>query len=116
MATFIEAMRAAREGMRIRRLYGPSESWMRASKYNWMLDEANNPVQLNVYDDTRVWEIEAPPPREYTFMEAIAMMEKGKKMRSTSGIYWIDDLHCLKEARDMPLHVNEMKGKWTEVV
>jgi hypothetical protein len=76
-------MKAAREGKRVKR---ENEScwhfWDRErDRLSREPDKTNCAINAGHLDAR--WEIEQPPPREYTFIEAVEMMKAGKKMRPT---------------------------------
>jgi hypothetical protein len=79
---FLAAMKAAREGKKVRPV--GEEDWKYWAGGNLRTDDFEKPRAFicERYLDAR-WEIEQPPPREYTFIEAVEMMKAGKKMRPT---------------------------------
>jgi hypothetical protein len=84
MATFMEAMQAAREGKRVR----PHPAYVINGRWHhwddgrlWIEAARTQPADVcAMYLDCE-WEIEQPPPKKYTFLEAVALMEQGKTMR-----------------------------------
>jgi hypothetical protein len=78
---FLAAMKAAREGKRVKR---ENEScwhfWDRErDRLSREPDKTNCAINAEHLDAR--WEIEQPPPREYTFLEAVEMMKAGQRMR-----------------------------------
>jgi hypothetical protein len=85
---FLTAMRAARDGKRVRMVGTEAtggSGWYRWADYRLVTDSGMGVSVASRYLDAR-WEIEQPPPREYNFLEAVEMMkaEGGKKMRPKS--------------------------------
>jgi hypothetical protein len=89
--------------------------WMRDGKavaYEYKDDDGHVGI---VSDRSRL--VPLPPPRRYTFMEAVGMMERGKKMRPLRSIL---TEYSQRESLIYDQHgnwpsVNEIKGPWEEV-
>jgi hypothetical protein len=116
MASFMEAMKAAREGKRVR---APHGEWMKAaSRHMVWADprERDNYVLLTLDMVNLDWEIEQPPPKRYTFLEAVAMMEQGKTMLSPNGMRTKLRSTLLANENNGPkmLLLEEINGMWTE--
>lgn len=120
MATFMEAMHAARNGKRVRR--GPGWNWciFRSTVFCSVTESENKLSQMVLTDGMldNDWEIEQPS-RNYTFMEAVEMMKRGKVMRSPNNISTIYDpistyFYSTCGVRSSFL-MCEIDGKWTEV-
>lgn len=116
MATFLEAMQAAREGKRV--TVRPLQ-WMKYHNGS-MWYESGNAVHLDpfIITNNHEWQIEPPPPREYTFLEAVEMMEKGKKMKclNSEWIYSNDSSGFVgADLCRSGLPIADIKGKWIEV-
>lgn len=115
MATFMEAMLAARDGKKVR---APTRRWV--TFVGGILTYADSeggtaPLFSNYISD--YWEIYPDPPREYDFMEAVEMMEKGKKIKSLQSgmIHWWNNGYMTVTPGGLALHADEIKGKWVEV-
>jgi hypothetical protein len=124
MATFMEAMQAAREGKRVRphpdcvingrwHRWGDGRLWIEASR--------THPADVcAMYLDCE-WEIEQPPPKRYTFLEAVALMEQHKVSRIRSvlsghqfHLVSYDSLLFSRVAQRGPT-IQEIQGQWEEV-
>jgi hypothetical protein len=81
---FLAAMKAAREGKRVRPAVRPvnDDDWYYWASGNLRRDDFEKPRAFicEGHLDAR-WEVEQPPPREYTFLEAVELMKAGQRMR-----------------------------------
>jgi hypothetical protein len=117
MASFMEAMKAAREGKRVR---APHGEWMKAaSRHMVWADprERDNYVLLTLDMMNLDWEIEQPPPKRYTFLEAVAMMEQGKRMRPVGwhGSYFsVENGRTIYNGTTQDMRVYMIKAQWEE--
>lgn len=127
MAGFAAALRAAREG----HIISLPDYYGLVNRFKWdhgvlrNCERSDNCcVTESVVDGNwTVEDIPPPPPREYTFMEAVGMMEKNKRMRNTNWrdryfLFLIDG--AFRQYADGCDHhycpsLAEIKGKWIEV-
>jgi hypothetical protein len=110
MASFMEAMKAAREGKRVRCRANYRWCWWR--EYRLEFVDGDCPwIADYVLDD--VWEIES---KKYTFLEAVALMEQGKTMLSPNGMRTKLRSTLLANENNGPkmLLLEEINGMWTE--
>jgi hypothetical protein len=122
---FLAAMRAAREGKKVRPV--GEEDWKYWAGGNLRTDDFEKPRAFicERYLDAR-WEVEQPPPREYTFLEAVEMMTAGKKMKPKGVVernarFFKDNLDRIMYASDLSggmtalgMNVNWITGSWVE--
>jgi len=119
---FFKAVRIAREtGKVIRNSDGDRARWV-DNHLEWV-----NPsdIAVAVYDchlDDN-WEVETPPPKEYTFAEAYQMMKAGKWMESATGyqrmhcngIWCVANVDVSIGLRPHNFSSYEIDSKWIEV-
>jgi hypothetical protein len=128
MATFMEAMQAAREGRRVRFAVNTGHGrWVKrhhldtnglvwdmgGNGYDYIL------LTLDLLDKT--WEIEQPPPKRYSFLEAVALMEQHKVSRIRSVLSG-HQFHLVSYNSLLFSHgaqrgptIQEIQGQWEEV-
>jgi hypothetical protein len=116
MATFMEAMQAAREGKRVR---CNRAHWMKADgRFMVWSPELDDCVYLTLDMFDAEWEIEQPPSKRYTFLEAVALMEqhKARVMKSLLTDYSFSlavyDTQLFCEAAQRGPTIQEMQGSW----
>jgi hypothetical protein len=113
MATFMEAMQAARDGKRVRPTGGFWCHWY--AECLRIVDSAPAGITNSIFGE---WEIETPPPKRYSFVEAVALMEQGKTMISPNGMRTKLRSTLLANENNGPkmLLLEEINGLWTEEV
>ena len=119
MASFTEAMAAARQGKRVRCRDWSAKIWAEWKMDHLLFENNGNDIYIDATVIDGPWEIESP---SYSFLEAVEMMEKepGKKMRSRLGQIWFYTNGIIVRygsecAFPNALSPLEIRGKWTEV-
>lgn len=90
-----------------------------------LMDGAGRSFVVEARDLDADWQVVEPPPKEYSFMEAFAMMEQGKWMRPVTKMGWtqrVKDCHIeFKDDGGMAdkntgagFLIREIKSKWIE--
>jgi hypothetical protein len=122
---FLAAMKAAREGKRVRPAVRPvnDDDWYYWASGNLRRDDFEKPRAFicEGHLDAR-WEVEQPPPREYTFLEAVELMKAGKKMKPKSWgsarSVWVNCLGQLETQHGQSsqlLYAEYLTEPWVEV-
>jgi hypothetical protein len=131
MATFMEAMQAARDGKRVRMKHHQSGwfKWIvgKFTEHGCLTSQDGGCPNISSMALDGEWEIEQPPPKKYSFLEAVALMEQGKTMRPVSVGH--DDVRHTFEVRrhrsanrffvvgsttEMGMSLPEIQSEWEE--
>lgn len=118
MATFMEAMQAARAGRLVK--IKDLKDWNYWDNILQCLCDVATQDVIYIDDQILDSEYEIGPmttkEKEYTFLEAVEMMKQGKVMKSAESLHTFRSSYDrMKADSDRWLWFSEIEGKWIEV-